>query len=273
MRVSRRKFIALLGAACAGLLADSLLIEPALLLEVSRVELRLGVEEPLRVLHVTDLHFGGPSIPTIHRASLDAARAAGADLIAVTGDLISRAASAGEALDFVAELAKLAPVYVVPGNWEYWSLGESGEEVSSFLGELEGLGEVRALVNDAEEFAGVQLVGVDDPHLLRSDLDEALSRAKEGPRVLLAHSPEIIREAAGRVEVVLAGHTHGGQVVLPLVGPPYVPVRPGFRKYASGLFLEGGTYMYVCRGVGTSLVPLRFMCRPEVAVIDLAPLG
>ncbi|MEM4699776.1 MAG: metallophosphoesterase [Candidatus Nezhaarchaeales archaeon] len=271
MRLSRRRFVALLGAACAGLLADSLLIEPALSLEVSHVELRLRVEGPLRVLHITDLHFVGGPLTPIYQASLDAARAAGPDLIAVTGDLISTAGGARQALDFVSKLASLAPVYVVPGNWEYWSLGEGG--VEGFLSEMEGLGRVRALVNDSEEFGGVQLVGVDDPHLLRSDLSLALARAGRGPRVLLAHSPEVIGEAAGRVDAVLAGHTHGGQVALPLIGPLYVPVRAEYRKYASGLFLERGTYMYVCRGVGTSLVPVRLMCRPEVAVVDLAPSG
>ncbi|MCX8204622.1 MAG: metallophosphoesterase [Candidatus Nezhaarchaeota archaeon] len=270
MRVTRRRFLALLGAAFAGCAIDAL-IEPALLLEVSHVELRLDIEEPLRILHVTDLHFGGGSPPSIYQVALDAVKTVEPSFIALTGDLISRAASASQAVDFVAKLTSYAPIYAVPGNWEYWSLGEGG--VRSFLSQLEGLGRVRTMVNDAEEVAGIQVVGVDDPHLLRSDLDSALAKAGRGLKVLLAHSPEIIRDAAGRVDVVLAGHTHGGQVALPLIGPPYVPVRAEYRRYARGLFLEKGTYMYVCRGVGTSLVPLRFMCRPEVVIVDLLPIG
>ena len=268
MRLTRRRFLALLGASALGCLVDASLVEPYLALEVSHVELSVGVEEPLRLMHVTDLHFGNQLLSNIYEAALSVVRSADPDLIAVTGDLVSKPEGVEDAVDFVAELAAQAPTYVVPGNWEYWSLGEG---VQGFLEELEAVGEVEALVDDSAELGEVCIVGVDDPYLHRSRLSEALDGAHGGVKVPLAHSPQIIGEARGRVDVVLAGHTHGGQVSLPFIGPLYVPLPAEYRRYVAGLFEEQGTYMYVCRGLGTSVAPLRFMCRPEVAVVDLLP--
>jgi predicted MPP superfamily phosphohydrolase len=269
-KLTRRRFLALMGAAALGLAADASLIEPYLALEVSHLELHVGVRRALRVLQVTDLHFGNSLLPLIYEAALSAAQSAHPDLVAVTGDLISKAEGVEAAISFTAQLSSLAPTYVVPGNWEYWSLGGRAE-VEGFLKALEGAGNVKALVNEAVEVGEVNLLGVDDPYLGLDELDEALQGCRGGVKVLLAHSPQIIEKARGRVDVVLAGHTHGGQLHIPLIGPLFVPLPSKYRRYVAGLFEEDGTYMYVCRGVGMSLAPLRFMCRPEVAVVDLRP--
>jgi len=268
LRLTRRRFLAALGGVALGLLVDGSLIEPQLALEVAHLELGVGVEQPLRVAQVTDLHFGNNLLFNVYEAALSAVGGARPDLIAVTGDLVSKPTAVEEALDFVSKLASRAPVYIVPGNWEYWSLGEG---VQGFLEELESQGEVKALVNDSVEALGIDVVGVDDPFLGRDDLDAALRGARGGVKLLLAHSPQIIGRARGRVSIALTGHTHGGQVNVPLLGPLYVPLPAEYRRYVSGLFNEGGTYMYVCRGLGTSLVPVRLMCRPELLILDLAP--
>lgn len=269
LKLTRRRFLAALGSIALGLLTDASLVEPHLFLETTSLKLSVSVEQKLRVAQVTDLHFGNYLIHSVYEAALSAVSMARPDFIAVTGDLVSKPTAVEEALDFVAKLASHAPVYVVPGNWDYWSLGEKG--VQGFLEELESQGEVNALVNDFIETRSISVVGVDDPFLARDDLNTALRGVGGRFKLLLAHSPQIIGQAAGRVDVVLAGHTHGGQVNMPLVGPLYVPLPAKYRRYVSGPFHEDDTYMYVCRGLGASLVPVRFMCRPELLVLDLLP--
>ncbi|MGQ9667156.1 MAG: metallophosphoesterase, partial [Anaerolineae bacterium] len=91
--------------------------------------------------------------------------------------------------------------------------------------------------------------------------------------LLLAHSPDQVREAEGRgVDLMLAGHTHGGQVRLPLLGAVVTGTRLGPR-YAAGLFRWGDTWMYVTRGIGTRGLPIRFLCPPEITLLVLEAGG
>ncbi len=113
-----------------------------------------------------------------------------------------------------------------------------------------------------------------DPEVDASRLASVLDGvAVDDLTVLLYHSPDLILEAsARRVDLVLSGHTHGGQIRLPLFGPVVTYSRFG-RKYASGLFQEGDTTMYVSRGLGFEggrLPRARFLCRPEIVSIELA---
>jgi predicted MPP superfamily phosphohydrolase len=105
LKLTRRRFLALMGAAALGLAADASLIEPYLALEVSHVELHVGVRKALRVLQVTDLHFGNSLLPLIYEAALSAARSIRPDLVAVTGDLISKAEGVEAAISFIAQLS------------------------------------------------------------------------------------------------------------------------------------------------------------------------
>jgi hypothetical protein len=88
-------------------------------------------------------------------------------------------------------------------------------------------------------------------------------------RLALFHSPDLFDAVAPKVDLALAGHTHGGQVSLPLLGPPWLP--PGSGAYVDGWYQRGAARMHVSRGVGTSILPVRFLCRPEVAVVELIP--
>jgi predicted MPP superfamily phosphohydrolase len=88
-------------------------------------------------------------------------------------------------------------------------------------------------------------------------------------RIALFHSPVFFEEAAGSCELALSGHTHGGQVRLPPLGPLWLPPMCG--RYVEGWYDLNGSRMYVSRGIGTSILPIRFMCRPELAIITLMP--
>jgi uncharacterized protein len=117
---------------------------------------------------------------------------------------------------------------------------------------------------------GAWLVGVDDPCTGKCDFDLALRGVPHQEfRILLAHTPEIADAAADLgFDLALTGHTHGGQINLPLVGPPVVPTRYG-PKYAWGLFDHRGTRLVVTRGVGVVEPTVRFRCPPEVVLLTL----
>ena len=218
-----------------------------------------------RIVQLSDLHLHG--IGPREAKSLELVRELEPHLIVVTGDLLDDPAYLKAVLQYIGELGEIAPVLVVYGNWDHWAGVDLGELEKA----LESTGSAEVLVNEAvSPVEGLVVAGVDDPHTGRADLGRALRGVREGDFVvLLAHSPEILGRAAGRVDLVLAGHTHGGQVVLPLLGPIFLPVPPEYRQYASGTFRINGTVVHVSRGLGTSAIPVRFLCPPEVTLVVL----
>jgi predicted MPP superfamily phosphohydrolase len=131
------------------------------------------------------------------------------------------------------------------------------------------------LVNEARrvERGGVPLwiAGLDDAWAGAPDAAAALRPVPAGEAVLLlTHNPDIFPTLPARATLTLAGHTHGGQVRVPWLGPPIVPSKYG-QRYAEGWIVEDGRSMYVTTGVGTSIAPVRFLVRPEVALLTLGP--
>jgi predicted MPP superfamily phosphohydrolase len=90
------------------------------------------------------------------------------------------------------------------------------------------------------------------------------------PVILISHSPDIFPDVPARVNLTLAGHTHGGQVCLPLVGRLIVPSHYG-QRFAYGHIIEGGRHLFVTSGVGTSIIPVRFRVPPEIAMLTIEP--
>lgn len=128
----------------------------------------------------------------------------------------------------------------------------------------------------------IYLIGVDDPWTGRDDLPKAMAETENDiPKILLAHGPEIMaRVSRKEIDLILVGHTHGGQVNIPFFGRLIQPLSRYGRKYTRGLFkvdstpldskhLTGYTYLYVNRGIGTSIIPARFNCPPEITLIEL----
>jgi len=146
---------------------------------------------------------------------------------------------------------------------------------SEMAAEIENLG-VRMLINEAIEIrrggASLWVVGVDDPHCYGfDDLDGALEGVPDDAfKVLLAHSPEIFEEAAvAGMNLCLCGHIHAGQIRLPLIGS-ILSNADCPRSYRQGVWQHGGMVGYTSAGVGCSLLPVRYNCPPEIAVIELA---
>lgn len=231
-----------------------------------------------RIAQVSDLH--NAELGKDNATLLAMLREAEPDIIAITGDLIdSRKTDLAVALDFAAEAAKIAPCYYVTGNHE-----ARVDEYDALKSGLEALG-VTVLENERilleRDGATLALLGVDDPSfqadylfgdaesVMQSHLNHLLD-AQDSYTVLLSHRPELFDlYVESGADLVLSGHAHGGQFRLPLVGGLIAPNQGLFPQYDAGLFSEGGTNMIVSRGIGNSIIPLRFNNRPEVILIEL----
>lgn len=226
------------------------------------------------IVQISDLHntvFGS------HNERLLAMiREAEPDIIAVTGDMIdSRRTDVAAALEFARAAMEIAPCYYVTGNHEMRD--EAYEELEAGLIEA-GVTVLRGKsVTLEREGAKLRIAGVDDPTARTKDSDAfpavmtgmLVSLTDESYTVLLSHRPELfdIYQTFG-MDLVLAGHTHGGQIRLPFIGGLYGS-DTFFPEYDAGLFAREGTAMIVSRGLGNSLFPLRINNRPEVVVITL----
>jgi len=266
--LSRRRFLALgaAGLATAGL-ADVLWLEPRGI-RVENLRQRTGQSgRPVRLVQISDLHleeFNG-----YFRKVAALVVGLNPDLIVLTGDYLEEERNIRGVLSFLRRLRAPQGVFAVQGNWEYWSRLE-GENLRRHF---QGAG-VQLLIDERVdlEVNGQQLsiLGLDYPS--SSDHLRRLQEQADPGRfnLLLSHVPAFAHEHLDRrIGLILSGHTHGGQVRLPLLPPLYLPRFSG--RFVSGLYQVGRhqTPLYVNRGIGTSVLPVRLACRPEITVITL----
>jgi predicted MPP superfamily phosphohydrolase len=220
-----------------------------------------------KLLHLTDLHADG--LPGFAEAVGRCIQGLAVDLCVMTGDY--RFGISGPCDSVYPPMQRL----LMGVNSRLGVIGILGNhDVSDEIPELERMG-VRVLVNAAHELRQARdslwIIGVDDPHYYGcDDLPGALeSVPADAFKILLVHSPEIIPEAeAAGVDLYLCGHTHGGQICLPLLGPVIVNSNCP-RRYAEGVWQYQRLRGYTNAGVGTSGVPVRFFCPPEIGLIEL----
>lgn len=240
--------------------------------EIRRVRVRLPrlpqAFAGLRVAQLSDIHIG-PSM-SVERVATLLKMATGAfpDLLALTGDFVLTYGA--RALSYRAELAEVTrqiPVLAVLGNHDHWynaaqvraALEAGGVQVLS--------NSVHALERGGERFF---IAGIDDAYEGKDNLDAVLSQLPpEGGALLLSHVPDFADQSAptGRFDLQISGHSHGGQVVLPFLGPPVLP--KGGKKYVAGLYQVGTMLQYTNRGVGMTFPAVRFNCRPEITLFTL----
>ena len=234
-----------------------------------------------RIAQVSDLHnaeFGEGNEKLIELLSQT-----NPDMIVITGDLIdSRHTDIEIALEFARQAIKLAPVYYVSGNHE--ARVHEYEDLKMGLAEAGVIVLEDQKVQITREGESITLMGIDDPSFQEDYLfgdavsvtSSALSELQnESDRytVLLAHRPELFETYVDAgVDLVFSGHAHGGQFRLPFVGGLVAPNQGFFPEYDAGLFSEGSTTMIVSRGVGNSIIPIRFNNRPEIVVAELKPV-
>ncbi|MGH9861243.1 MAG: metallophosphoesterase [Candidatus Acidiferrales bacterium] len=258
----------------AGLAVWAFWIEPSRLV-VKRVTLEWKPEagRGLRIALVSDLHVGSPHVG-LERLSavVEMVNRESPDLILLAGDFVVGKA-AGEAVMeshvFAPELGKLRArlgVVAVLGNHDWWYLGGKVQR------DLRAHG-ITVLHNQAVPYetpAGkLWVAGLGELWVKMNDISATLRDVPEGaPVILLTHNPDIFPGVPADVNLVLAGHTHGGQVKFPFIGAPVVPSQYG-QRYVAGYIEENGRRMFVTTGVGTSILPVRFGVPPEIVILTL----
>lgn len=231
------------------------------------------------IVHVSDLHnaeFGRQNSKLLQKI-----QKAEPDIIVITGDLIdSGRPDADIALDFARKAMDIAQVYYVTGNHE-----ARADEYKKLEEGLKNAGvvvlrdEMCSIERENEE---ILLIGLDDPKFtLKSDwfgetpgmIDTRLKNLKDERdefTVLLSHRPELFEVyAANKIDLVLTGHTHGGQIRLPFIGAVVAPDQGFFPKYDAGLFQSENTTMIISRGLGNSVIPVRINNTPELIAVTL----
>lgn len=219
-----------------------------------------------RIVQLSDIHHS----PFTSRAQIERAVATAnslqPDIIALTGDYVSKEREyAAPCAELMGRLRARHGVYAVLGNHDHWT-------DAALITDLFRAEAITVLVNQGMRFerdgAAIWLAGVDDTMVGLEDLPLALAGAREDElKLLLAHNPIILRRAArAGVDLVLSGHTHGGQVTLR--SERGASGRPR-RRLVKGLANRGETQIYVTRGLGTVVLPVRFGCPPEVSLLEL----
>ena len=219
-----------------------------------------------RVVHLSDLHYG-PFTDARHlRRAVEAANDLNPDLIALTGDYISQERIyAAPCAELVGRLTARHGVFAVLGNHDHWT----DAQLITDLFNAEG---ITMLINQGLRVDirddSFWLAGVDDTMVGLEDLSLALAGSQDTEmKLLLAHNPIILRRAArADVDLVLSGHTHGGQVTIR--SEKNRSGRPR-RRMLRGLGRRATTQIYVTRGLGTVVLPIRYGCPPEVSLLEL----
>lgn len=230
-------------------------------------------EAPLRVLALSDVHVAGPDMPPSRVDHIARQlNALSPDLILVAGDLISEKRTATKlyseeevAASFAAFEARFGMV-VAPGNHDHWV------DLDAMVTALEGHG-ITVLRNAAARRGPLLIGAVDDDFTGHDDVPAtfaALEALGEGPAVVVSHTPDIVPDLPRAVSAVFAGHTHCGQISLPVIGPVSTMSRFGDR-FACGMIRDGEQTVFVGAGLGTSLLPLRYGAPPDVWLVTLGP--
>ena len=225
----------------------------------------------LRIVHLSDLHMSGRIAKAFFERVVDEVNECDAALVAITGDIVERT----ECLDWIpstlGRLRARGGVYYVLGNHDR----RVGKD--RLTAALDDAGLIHVSGSPRNFFVGdtrVVLAGNELPWFgPATDLADCPPHDSSGlpVRIALVHSPDRFAWAqANEIDLVLAGHVHGGQVCLPVLGPIVAPSLHGVR-YAGGIYRAGNTVMHVSRGT-SSFTPIRWNCPPEIAVLNLRPV-
>ncbi len=219
-----------------------------------------------RAVHITDLHLDA-YLPR-HDAVVQSIASSRPDWIFVTGDLLNVPEGLPHLFRFLSALRSVAPVYVTLGNHDHYS----GVPVDAFVEQAERH-KVQLLINQVVcvplRSSELCIIGLDDPATHRADV-RCIPRASTASRftILLAHAPRIVEELEEEhaADLILCGHSHGGQVRIGGIPPVWLPY--GCGRHHDGLYTDGRRRLYVNRGLGWSALPIRRRCPPEILVIE-----
>ena len=242
--------------------------------EVNHVTLALGRLAPefdgYRLVQISDIHLDDWTKPSRLNRIVELVNEQRPDLVTVTGDFLSHSASwlvSQRLTDALSGLRARDGAVAVLGNHDYLANAELVRRCIHACGIVELTNDIYTLRRGD---AVLHVAGVDDVMEGRSRLDLVLEKMPErGAAILLAHEPDFadVSAATGRFDLQLSGHSHGGQVRVPLLTSLVLP--PFSHRYTSGLYEAGSMIQYTSRGLGFVNMRLRFLCRPEITVFTL----
>ena len=231
-----------------------------------------------KIIHISDLHnksFGKDQEKLLKKIKEEAP-----DIIVITGDLIDRRKYNLEvALTFVRGAVDISPVYYVSGNHEAWSA--QYEKIKDELVSLnvEVLDDEKLSINKENSF--IDIIGLKDPDFNTSSYlegNDTLALEKnlrdlsneDNFQILLSHRPELFNlYAEEKIDLIFSGHAHGGQFRLPFIGGVIAPDQGLFPEYTSGLYAKDKSTLILSRGLGNSIIPIRFFNQPEIIVLTI----
>jgi uncharacterized protein len=254
-KISRRRFLFFVALASPALIgADAKWLEPHW---VKVRSIKLTREKPShRIVHITDIHHKGdrPYLESVVRKI----NSLSPEAVCFTGDLIEKQEFVKEALHILEGIK--SPLYGVPGNHDYWSDAVFADFAKSFA-RTGG-----AWLMDSQVAAADGKILISGATCLRGTPAPLAPRAG-AKNILLLHYPLLAERVKNKFDLLLAGHSHGGQVRIPFYGALVVPYWVG--RYQVGLFRLPAGPLYVNPGIGWLVTPIRFNCRPEITVVEL----
>lgn len=241
------------------------LIEPNLLV-TKNVVVKNEALKGVKIAIAGDFHLAKHDENRIKKA-VKLLNETNSDLILLVGDYVN-GISEIQTLSFdkiTSNLSRLKSkngVYAVIGNHDIW-LGQNKVKSALSKANINILDNENCKININGKM--ITLAGTNDFTEDKADLVKTLKNA-EKPIILMTHNPDIFPFVPKDVDITISGHTHGGQIVLPFFGALVVPSGYG-NRYASGFVVEDGRTIFITKGIGTSILPIRFNCTPEIVVI------
>jgi uncharacterized protein len=269
--VTRRSLLTpLLSAGAVG--AYARYVEPGWF-QVTRTSVRIRGVRPFRLLHLSDLHISDGITAEELASAIRMGLAEKPDIVCMTGDYVSSTTGFdADGLHRVLRMAASAvPVFAVVGNHDggKWMGRWGGEATSRMLRGILTAAGAHVLHNRHAEWNGVQFIGTGDLYAEEFDGEAAFRDAKpNGPSIVLCHNPDGKDKIEDRKwDLMLSGHTHGGQVRLRGLPAPWAPVHD--KRYLAGLYGWQGRQLFITRGVG-SPKHVRLGSRPEVSILEIS---
>jgi predicted MPP superfamily phosphohydrolase len=224
--------------------------------------------EGFTIVQLTDIHYGFLMPMTAVRHVVKTANALEKDIVVCTGDYIHERNSTAQIDAVWPELSQLqAPkgVYSVLGNHDHW--GDTDRSLAWLTRSGQNLRHRSVAIEKQNQ--RIWLGGAGDFWEDAPGIDLAFEGVPSGEcKILLCHNPDSAdTDYKRRIDLMICGHTHGGQVVIPFWGPPVLPVSN--KRYSSGLIDNGKTKLFISRGLGWAIIPIRLNCLPEIAVLKL----
>lgn len=255
-----RKAVSITTSLLIILIVYAVFVEP-LWLEVTHHHISGKTTLPIKIAHVTDLHI--KRLGPLETKLLKVLAEEKPDIILLTGDQTDSESGLPALRGFINNLTAPLGTWVVRGNWENWL---PMKQEDAFYNSVDA----RLLINETVHLRrGFSLRGFDDSSSGNPLMPEQRSLANDEFMICMFHSPEFFTRADDVCDLSLAGHTHGGQVRLPIFGAVWLPKGTG--PFVAGWYQRKEARMYVSRGTGTSILPIRLLSRPELAFITVNP--